>query len=543
MLAIRGGCVYDPLNSVRGEVKDIYIEEGKVVAGSTGPDALVDEIDARGQVVMPGGVEIHSHVAGPKVNMGRVLSPEDHRINPVAATEHCRSGVGGMVPSTFVTGYRYAAMGYTTVFEAAMPPLEARHVHEELQDIPLVDRGALTLMGNNHFVLSLVERGEQEKLQDFVAWLLEASGGYGVKVVNPGGVVNWKHGGNVSGLDDYVQGYGVTPRMIIDALVEANEALGLPHPVHLHCNNLGQPGSDAVARDTIKLAAGRRLYITHLQFSSYSGGKDGRLVSSAADLTRVLDATPSLVMDVGQIVFGPAMTMTADGPLQHRLYQWGGKRWSNKDVENETGSGVVPLEYRKKSYVNTLQWCIGLELFLRAANPWQVFMSTDHPNAGPFTAYPEIIRLLMDRDYREEVALSANRRAVKDSGLLELDRTYSLEEIAIITRAGPARSLGLKNKGHLGPGADADVAIYRPQEDQEAMFARPALVLKDGEPVARDGQVLTHRSGRVLLTRPPGRAPVEEWLEPDFQRLYSISLGNYRLEPERLPAVEVIACE
>ena len=30
-------------------------------------------------------------------------------------------------------------------------------------------------------------------------------------------------------------------------------------------------------------------------------------------------------------------------------------------------------------------------------------MSTDHPNGGSFLAYPQIIRLLMDRTYREDV--------------------------------------------------------------------------------------------------------------------------------------------
>ena len=33
----------------------------------------------------------------------------------------------GIVPSTFATGHRYALLGYTTVVEAATPPLAARH--------------------------------------------------------------------------------------------------------------------------------------------------------------------------------------------------------------------------------------------------------------------------------------------------------------------------------------------------------------------------------------------------------------------------------
>jgi len=69
-------------------------------------------------------------------------------------------------------------------------------------------------------------------------------------------------------------------------------------------------------------------------------------------------------------------------------------------------------------------------------NPWQISLTTDHPNGGPFTAYPWVIRLLMDRGYREEVAETVNKRALGSSELPELTREYTLEEIAIITRLG-----------------------------------------------------------------------------------------------------------
>ena len=47
-------------------------------------------------------------------------------------------------------------------------------------------------------------------------------------------------------------------------------------------------------------------------------------------------------------------------------------------------------------------------------------MSTDHPNGGSFLAYPQIIRLLMDRTYRQDVlktrppARSASARTLAD---------------------------------------------------------------------------------------------------------------------------------
>jgi formylmethanofuran dehydrogenase subunit A len=65
--------------------------------------------------------------------------------------------------------------------------------------------------------------------------------------------------------------------------------------------------------------------------------------------------------------------------------------------------------------------------------------------------------------------------------LADLDREYTLSEIAIITSAGPARSLGLSQKGHRGPGADADVTIYHEKPEYGRLFTYPRYVIKSGE--------------------------------------------------------------
>jgi formylmethanofuran dehydrogenase subunit A len=136
VLRIAQGRVYDPANGIDGEVRDVCLDGGKVV-DELPPHA--PRIDASGMVVMPGGVDIHSHIAGPAVNAARKLAPEEHRTEPIDRTALARSGTGGTVPSTFVTGYRYALLGYTTVVDAATPPLAARHTLAELRDTPIVD--------------------------------------------------------------------------------------------------------------------------------------------------------------------------------------------------------------------------------------------------------------------------------------------------------------------------------------------------------------------------------------------------------------------
>ena len=161
-IIIKNGLVYDPLNDIEGEKKEIHIKDGVVVDKVNG-DAKV--IDASGMIVMPGGVDIHSHIAGAKVNTGRALRPEDKpsEYNEIK-TKITRSGTGFSVPSTWATGYRYAKLGYTTVCEPAMPLLEARHTHEEFLETPIIDKIAFPIFGNNWYVLKFIRDNDIEKL-------------------------------------------------------------------------------------------------------------------------------------------------------------------------------------------------------------------------------------------------------------------------------------------------------------------------------------------------------------------------------------------
>ncbi len=243
MLRITGGRVYDPANNIRGEIKDICISEGRIVSQVEGDDVRV--LDASGMIVFPGGVDVHTHVAGAGTNFARAMTPENHRsAAKFIHSPDLRAGIGGTTPTTFATGYLYAGLGYTTVNEAAVPALSARHTHEELRDTPIIDKSTCLLMANNEILLDLLEEGETERAKDVVAWYLWAAKAYGVKAVNPGGVTAWKWGKDAKVLAEPVEGYrNVTPANIIGSLAEIVDALQLPHPLHVHCNNLGAPGN------------------------------------------------------------------------------------------------------------------------------------------------------------------------------------------------------------------------------------------------------------------------------------------------------------
>ena len=552
-LLIKNGFVYDPLNGVNGEKMDIAISKGKIVDKLDGKRKKI--IDASGMIVMPGGVDIHSHIAGPKVNAGRLLRPEDHFKDFEAKTDKTRSGVGRSIPSTFTTGYRYARMGYTTVMEPAMPPLMARHVHEELNDTPMIDKAAYPMLGDCWFVLEPLAKGLIEQCAAYVAWTMEATRGYAMKLVNPGGLEAWGFGRNVRNIDDPVPYFNITPREIIQGLCKVNQLLHLPHTIHVHTNNLGKPGNYETCLETMKCVENNGndgkpvIHVTHCQFSAFKGSDWRTFESGAEEIAKYVNTRSHVTTDMGQVVFTDTTTMTADGPFQYILYQLSHNKWINNDVETETSAGIVPFKYKRSSFVHALQWSIGLELALMIEDPWKIYMTTDHPNAAPFIFYPKIISWLMSRVAREKLLKKVNKRAGHKSLLGTLDREYSFSELAIATRAGQARALGLKEKGHLGVGADADIAIYDVNPEQvdpskqfrlvRKAFKNAAYTIKGGEIVVKDGEVVKSVGGKTFWVKPELSNPIFEAsprLKKAFEDYYTVQYENY-IVPEHHLAV------
>ena len=132
-------------------------------------------------------------------------------------------------------------------------------------------------------------------------------------------------------------------------------------------------------------------------------------------------------------------------------------------------------------------------------------------------------------------------RAVARTALPDLDREYTLAEIAIITRAAPARLLGLPGKGHLGAGADADVTIYDVGADWERTFGSPRFVIKGGEVIVEDGEIRRDPIGRTFYVEPPSDPALEPEIRRWFSDYYTIEFENYPVGLEYLPHPERVA--
>ncbi len=526
---LTNGRVYDPMHGADGQIRELWCRDGRIISPPAEHErAEFVEIDLDGKVVFPGGVDMHSHVIGPKINLAR-------RMNPALFAAFGREQlavVAGqrLLPTLGEVTQRYLALGYTTVIDAAISPLASRQVHHELEHLAGLDCGFFVLVGNHHYLLEAAAAGDVERARRFLEWLLARCGALAPKLVNPGGVENWKAGrmGTTADLDAEVSSFAVTPRKIIATIAAAANAAGLPHPVHLHGNNLGFPGNWQTTLATMKELVGLKAHVAHVQFHSYGGNSPDEIRSAVDPLVSHLNDHPELSVDVGQVLFGKTISLTGDGPLGHFLGQLHQRKWFSNDVEMESGCGISPIEYRDRNLLNAVQWSIGLEWFLKAQNPWQIALSTDHPNGGSFCAYPQIVALLMSAERRREMLQRLPVRLRERCDLAALEREYSLSEIAIVTRAAPARLLGLANKGHLGPGADADITVYVPQSDKEAMFELPWGVIKGGAFVIRDHewQGMSGPASTLCVDLPAADDPADE-IAAWFDSHYSLTVERF----------------
>lgn len=514
---IAGGRVIDPANG-RDDVGDVWIADGRVVAPPRSGRAEAT-YDAAGRIVMAGAIDVHSHIAGANVTAARLMLPElrDHA---------ARSGLGPRIGlSTFETGRAYARMGYTTVVEPAVAPHHALQAHLELADVPIIDKAALVVLGSDDHLLDLLQtRAGDTVVRDYVAWTLAAARGLGVKLINAGGAAAFKENVRAFSLDDVVPSRGLSSRTILTTLQRAVAAAGVPHPLHVHCNNLGLPGNADTAIATMAAAEGLPIHLAHLQFYGY--GRDGPrgFSSNAARLAEAVNAARNVTVDVGQVMFGQTVTISSDVLRQFNARRAASPRkWLIHDGDAE-GGGIVPYRYRTDDFHNAVQWAVGLELFLLIDDPWRVLFTTDHPNGAPFTAYPEVLALLMDRDRRAAEIARLPAEAMAATTLPSIGREYTLTEVAVMTRAAPARLLGLADRGHLGPGAVGDVAVYADRSDRAAMFRAAVLVFKDGDLVVRDGEVTACRFGRTLAVE-PGRDPaIDRRMRAYYDRRYGLGV-------------------
>jgi formylmethanofuran dehydrogenase subunit A len=262
----------------------------------------------------------------------------------------------------------------------------------------------------------------------------------------------------------------------------------------------------------------------------------------------------NITIDLGCVTLDETTTMTADGPFEHHLHGLNHLKWTNVDVEMETAAGVVPYIYDKNVLPNAIQWATGLELALFAKDMNRTFITTDHPNAGPFTRYPRVIKWLMSKKAREATlaTMKNSDKVINATYIHGIDRELTLYEIAQMTRSGPAKCLGLGNTyGGLAPGMNGDVGIFdinyknmpSDAEKIETAFQRAAYFIKNGEVIVKDGEVVSHGHKKTVWVKvkiPENPQVTRDVSQAFSQGTYTVDIRNYPVREYLAPHQSVI---
>ena len=490
-LSIKNGLVFDPLNDIKGETKDILIEDGKIVEKFSSKGG-VKEIDANDKTVIPAALDIHTHVASQQVNWVRLLGTKNK-----AYQEKWK----GLTLENIAKDY--ISNGYTFILEANVYPSLAKQTIFNFKNLPALDKGMLLNASNLWALETEFEKGKIEEISYFLSDLLNLCKGFGIKVYNPFEAESWNFNILRDKLDKKGRLYSVAPLDIYSHLTNAVETLDLPHSAHAHIEGYEtDTGKDNLLQilETIKginsevseknnLKRTQTFHIAHA--NAYNTDGDN------SQLIELLNNNKNLDADIGMVGFDEINPLiTSDRHLINKYVNSDDHKVIRNAVESEGDSFATLRRLQKSSKQDSILWGNALELALKVQNKWQVQLSFNFPNYSHVSNIPQISTWLISKKARENYIDDLNEDFANDTALATLDKELSFYEFIILSRASPAKSLGLAGiKGGFTPGADGDVNILDiniNNIDLTQDFGKLEKSLENINYVIKEGKILKH---------------------------------------------------
>ncbi|MHA1823153.1 MAG: amidohydrolase family protein [Promethearchaeota archaeon] len=451
-LIVRNGNVFDPMNKIEGEKKDILIENGIIVEKFSN-QTDIKEIDANNKTVIPAAIDIHSHIASQELNWVRLIGSKDKLFQDTWKGLTLR-----------YIAKQYIKNGYTFILDANIFPSMIKHAIFNLNNLPVIDSGFLLNVSNLWPLELEFQKGMVKQASVFLSNLLTISKGFGLKVYNPFESENWNYQKAREDLNQGGRLYNFKPIDIYENLTKYAEQLDLPHSIHAHVEGYENPTGQKnlmIVLNRIKSLGlqsntvdtnNKRSQIFHLAHAG-SYNTDG----NNTDLIQFFNDNVNFDLDLGFIGFDPVNPLvTNDRILINNLQK------SNPDykifrsaIEFEGDTYSTLRKFDKKNKIHSTLWNNAIELALSIKNKWQIQLSCNFPNYSNISNIPKIATWLMSQKARDEFSSNLNIESQNDP-----NNSITFNEFIIISRSSPSKSLGLGNhKGNLGIGADADLNI------------------------------------------------------------------------------------
>ena len=516
-LVIKNGLVFDPLNNIEGEKKDILIESGKIVEKFS-INHTIKEIDANGKTVIPAASDIHTHIASQQVNWARLLGSNNNTFKEIWQ---------GLTLNKIAKDY--ISMGYTFILEANVFPSLAKQTLFNFKQLPVLDK-AMLLNVSNFWPLELeFQRGKIKEMAIFLSDLLEKTYGFGFKLYNPFENESWNFKELRDKLSNQGRLYNFSALDVYENVVRCVESLGLPHSAHAHIegyeneicsvnlfdvlNKINSLNLQSDQKQDLSSGRSQILHLAHANAYNTNGENEKFL--------NFLNDNPTFDIDVAFIGFDPINPLiTSDRRLINSIESLENPYKLIRSAVEFEGDSFVSLRTFYKSNLNACTlWGNALDLALNIKNKLQLSFSLNYPNYANILDIPEIATWLVSKDARDNFMKGMNSTFLKNHQLSNEEKSLSFYEFVTITRASPTKSLGLgKIKGNLGIGADADINILDINLDnvdiskryETLQIALQSLdyVIKAGEIVKNKSKINLSPNGSIFWSN--GKPNIEE---------------------------------
>jgi dihydroorotase-like cyclic amidohydrolase len=446
-ILLRKGRILDPANRVDG-IFDLGIKDGKIIAlePELAASDAAEVFEVPGALVVPGLVDIHVHIS---------------------------AWIGGH------RGHKMLALaGVTTALDMAGP---TESVLEMCRD-----HGT----GLNIACLNYVRPGHTVKSTDPTITELEeliekslAEGALGYKLL----------GGH----------YPLTPEATARAIGVANECNA---HVSFHAGSLATGSNFNGFKEAVELAGDNVLHLVHI--NSYCRGLIKPVLDEALEAIEILKANPNIICESYLSAENGTSSKCSDGVPESNVtktcLETGGFPPTEAGFEEAIRAGWAQINVEAGG-INTL--AVGEE----AVRYWR---SRNTDGTVSFAINPGESRYLIATAKRDDGsfvvdAIGTDGGGIPRNTIVELGLPmvkfagFTLEEFVRKGSLNPARMLGLKNKGHLGIGADADVAVLDWERNRAKMtIANGQLVMYNGAVVGK---------GTTFITTAAGKANVEKY--------------------------------